>query len=207
MTAALFVGVLVQAIHDLSDPDPNIHRDANAFFFSTSSGWTEMRKFYCNAVGVDPRTVQEQLRRAGKVEPQPVKKRGVNPFTVEDMRALIPTESAFQLADLTVPKTVPLQVKQARLAALIKEGFVEKVGITHYALTSLHHPRMLTNKERVLSVLEHRPMQTKEIAACLWPRLPASTVFADCERLVEEGLADKCGPGIYRLRRVERIAA
>ena len=123
------------------------------------------------------------------------------------MRALIPTESAFQLAELPVPETVSLNMKQARINALIKEGYVEKVGTQHYALTSLRHPRMLTNKERVLSVLEQRPMTTKEIANSLRPRLAQSTIWSDVERLCDEGLAEKCGPGLFRLRRIERIAA
>ena len=208
MTATLFVAVIEQAIHDLDDRDPNVRRDAFAFFFSLSPGWTEMRKFYLGAIGCDVATVQEQLRRSGKANPPPpTVHRRVNPFTVDDLRAMIPLETAFQMADLPIPDDVPPNVRQTRMAVLLKEGFVEKVGTTHYALTSLHHPRMLTNKERILSVLEHRPMTTKEISACLRPRLPQSTAWSDCERLVEEGLAEKCGPGLFRLRSVERVAA
>lgn len=205
--AALMVAVIVQAITDLDDPNPVIRGDANSFFFGSGS-WAEMRRFYCRAVGVDPVTVQEQIRRSGKADPPPpVARRGVNPFTVDDLRAMIPPETAWQLADLPIPMTVTQNVKQTRLAALIKEGHVEKVGPTHYALTSLQHPWMLTNKERVLSVLEHRPMTTKEIASFLRPRLPVTTVWAEAERLCEEGIADKVGPGLFRLRRVEQIAA
>lgn len=204
--AALMVAVIEQAIHDLSDPNAVIRGDAVSFFFG-SGAWAEMRGFYCHAVGVDPAHVQASLRRAGKASPPIVARRGINPFTVDDLRALIPTESAFQLADITVPKTVPVQVKLTRLAALIKEGWIEKVGPTHYALTSLKHPRMLSNKERVLSVMEHRPMTTRELAAFLRPRIAPAAVFDYCESLVGEGLADKVGPATYRLRRVEQIAA
>lgn len=205
--AALMVAVIVQAITDLDDPNPVIRGDANSFFFGSGS-WADMRRFYCHAVGVDPATVQEHIRRSGKADPPPpVARRGVNPFTVDDLRAMIPPETAWQLADLTIPATVTHQVKLARLAVLIKEGFVERVGPTHYALTSLNHPRMLTNKERVLSILDHNPMTTKQISNCLRPRLPQATIWSDCERLVVEGIADKVGPATYRLRRVEQIAA
>lgn len=206
--AALMVAVIVQAITDLDDPNPVIRGDAVSFFFGSGS-WADMRRFYCHAVGVDPATVQEQIRRSGKADPpaEPVARRGVNPFTVDDLRALIPTETAWQLADLPIPATVTHQVKLARLAVLIKEGHVEHLGQGWYCLKALGHPKMLTNKQRVLSILEHEPMTTKEIASFLRPRLPQATVFADCERLVLEGIADKVGPATYRLRRVEQIAA
>lgn len=205
--ASLMVAVIELAIHDLSDPNPVIRGDAVSFFFGSGS-WADMRRFYCHAVGVDPATVQEQIRRSGKADPPPpVARRGVHAFSVDDLRAMIPTETAWQIADLPIPATVTHQVKLARLAVLIKEGHVEQVGRGWYALSSLQHPRMLTNRERVLSVLDHRPLTTKELASFLRPRIAVAAVFSDCERLVEEGLAEKTGPATYRLRRIEQIAA
>jgi len=206
--AALMVAVIVQAITDLDDPNPVIRGEAVSFFFSGGS-WAESRKFFCHAVGVDPATVQEQIRLSGKANPpaEPVVRRGVHAFSVADLRTMIPADAAWQLADLPIPATVTHQVKLARLAVLIKEGHVEQVGRGWYALSSLQHPRMLTNKERVLLVLETQPLTTKELASFLRPRIAVAAVFSDCERLVEEGLADKVGPATYRLRRVEQIAA
>lgn len=205
--AALITAIVTQAVNDLSGPDTKIRQEAFDFFFSTTPGWAKIRAFYCNAIGVDPATVQEQLRRSGKANPPQVARGRTSDFSLDDMRALIPTESAFQLAELPVPETVSLAVKQARINALIKEGYVEKVGTQHYALTSLRHPRMLTNKERILSVFENRPMTTIELATCLRPKLTRDEVFGYCEVLVRDGFVDKCGPATYRLRRVEQIAA
>ena len=210
--AALITAIVTQAVNDLSDPDTKIRQEAFDFFFSTTPGRAKIRAFYCNAIGVDPAHVQDCLHRSGKASPrqstQPaVTKRGVNPFTVDDLRALIPTDSAFQLADLAWPETVSQQLRNMRMAVLLKEGFVEKVGLTWYALKSLAHPRMLTNKERILSVLGDRPMTTKEIAACLRPKLAQAAAFDYCEILVRDGFVDKCGPATYRLKRDDQIAA
>ena len=50
--AALMVAVIEQAIRDLSDPNPDIYKEAHQFFFA-GGGWAEVRQFYCHAVGVD----------------------------------------------------------------------------------------------------------------------------------------------------------
>jgi hypothetical protein len=126
---------------------------------------------------------------------------------LDDLRALIPKETAFQTADLPFPEQVTPTVRASRFQDLLKTGFIESVGYRWYALTSLHHPRMLTGREKVLSVLGQDPMTVKEIAMCFRPRLPLPTVHADCDVLVNAGLADKVGPATYRLRRVEQIAA
>jgi len=205
--AELVVAVIEQAVRDLSDPDATIRKDANSFFFA-GGAWAEMRSFYCHAVGVDPETVQEQIRRAGKAGEPARQRRGVlHPFSLDDLRALIPAETAFQTADLPFPEHVTPTVRALRFQALVKDGFIESVGYRWYARTSLHHPRMLTGREKVLSVLEHDPMTVKEIAMCFRPRLPLSTVHADCDTLANAGLADKVGPATYRLRRADQIAA
>ncbi len=198
--AALMVAVIEQAITDLDDPNPVIRSDANSFFFGTGA-WADIRRLYCDAIGVDSAHVQASLRRAGKAgkparEPRNVK----HTFSTDDLRALIPTEAAFQLADITVPKDVNLTIKQARLAALIKEGFVETIGYRWYALTSLKHPRNLTHKERILSVLDQRPISARELAASLRPRISPVDVAVYCDGLVADGLVEKIGPATYRLR-------
>lgn len=205
--AALFVAVIEQAIRDLDDPDATIRREAKDFFFA-GGAHAKVRTFFFDALGVNVTRVQENLRRVGKDKAPPaLRHRSFNPFSSDDLLALIPKESAFQLADLRCHDDVSQAIKQARLTVLIKQGVVETVGHGWYALTAIKHPQMLTNKERVLSILGDQPMTAKEISRCLRPAISQIAVRDLCNTLVAQGLAVKFAPGVFRLRDPERIAA
>lgn len=202
----LVVAVIEQAIRDLSDPDPAIRKEANLFFFGVG-GWQEQRDFYCGAVGVDPKVLQEQIRRSDKTITRPPADQSRLQFTQDHLRALIPAETAFRPMDLAWPKGVSEVIKQTRLKALRESGYIEQIGNGHYALTSLKHPRMLSQREVILSLLEDDPLTTDQIAQRTRPRIKKDQVYAYCFDLVEQGYAERVAPATFRLVQAARLAA
>lgn len=201
----LVVAVIEQAIRDLSDPDPTIRKEANHFFFG-GGGWQEQRDFYCGAVGVDPEVLQEQIRRSDKTVTRPSDQSRLQ-FTQDHLRALIPVETAFRPMDLAWPHGVSEVVKQTRLKALRESGYIEQIGNGHYALTSLNHPRMLSQREVILSLLEDDPLTTDQIARRTRPRIKKDQVYAYCFDLVAQGYAERVAPATFRLAQATRLAA
>lgn len=205
--AALFTAILEQAINDLGDREPSVRDEARAFFLNGGT-WELSRVRLCAAVGVDPDVLVQQLRRAGKLtaEPGPPAMKQRSSFTPDDLKQLIPAETAFRPADIEWPAEVSESVRQLRLKFLVTIGYVEQIGNGFYALTSLNHPRMRSNKERVFSVLEHEPMTTQKLANLLRPRITPIDVYTYCLILVADGLAERVAPATFRLRQAQ-IAA
>jgi hypothetical protein len=201
----LFTAILLQAITDLSDRDNLVRGEARSFFFG-GGNWRDSREHICGHLGVDPEVLQQQLRRAGKVDPPPVAHRGFNPFSVDDVRRLIPNR-AFRVKDLAWPESVSLSVQSSRIQSLVKDGTLEALGSDYYGLKHLKLPRRPSLTERLLALLDDEPQTGEQIAAKLTPRPTRASLDSTFSYLCQRGLVQRVAPGTFRLVRERQSAA
>lgn len=201
----LFTAILLQAITDLSDRNDLVRGEAQSFLFG-GGNWRDSREHICGHLGVDPEALQQLLRRAGKVDPPPVADRRLNPFSVDDVRRLIPNR-AFRVKDLAWPEAVTPTIQSSRIQSLIKDGTLEALGSGYYGLKHLDLPRRPSLTERLLALLDDEPQTGEQIAAKLTPKPTKATIDATCGHLCQRGLVQRVAPGTFRLARARQNAA